>query len=280
MSPHLGNCHGDLKKLEVEFHSGSVLLRGELYLPERQPAPGILVCHAMHAEGFRWLPLYRLFAQKASATGFACLLFDFRGCGRSEGQFDYGWGEQEDARAALEFLMNRSEVDPFKAFAVGRSLGGTIAVYGLARDFRVKGFALWATPPDHYKNIRNFIVKRYGRLRYAMFLLLSYSDNIHDLGKATRIELFGLRLRLRDLRRKTMALHSPYILRVDHAPVLLLIGDKDEYVTLQEIKDFETAIDGKVRRHILPNTGHTFKGEEASVIEATLEWFEGLLRGR
>jgi len=264
--------------LEVEFHSGSLLLRGELYLPERQPAPGILVCHAMHAEGFRWLPLYRSFAMNASASGFACLLFDFRGCGRSEGLFDYGWAEQEDARAAFEFLLNRSEVNPSRAFVVGRSLGGTIAVYGLARDFRVKGIALWATPPDHHKNIRNFIVKRYGRLRYATFLLLSYLDSLHDLGKTSRIELFGLQLRLKDLRRKTMSLHSPTVLGVERAPVLLLLGDKDEYVTQQEIKDFEKAIDGKVRSQILPNTGHTFKRAETSLIEATLGWFEELLK--
>jgi pimeloyl-ACP methyl ester carboxylesterase len=265
-----------MKKLEVEFDSGSLVLRGELYLPDRQGAPGILVCHAMHAEGFRWLPLYRSFAEKASERGFACLLFDFRGCGRSEGQFDYGWGEQEDARAAFEFLLSRKEVDPNGAFVVGRSLGGTIALYALARDHRVWGFALWATTPDHHKNIRNFIVKRYGRLRYALFLLFSYLDRSHSAGKRMRIELFGLRLRLRDLRRKMMALHSAQLLsKIEHAPILLLIGDKDEYVTLQEIREFE--IVGNERSRILANTGHTFKGAEGLAIEATLGEFEELL---
>jgi len=235
----------------------------------------------MHAEGFRWLSLYRSFAEKASASGFACLLFDFRGCGRSDGQFDYGWGEQDDARAAFEFLMNRKEVDSTEAFVVGRSLGGTIALYALGRDPRVGGFALWATPPDHYRNIRNFIVKKYGRARYATFLLLSYLDNLHDLGKVTRIELFGLRLRLRDLRRKTMALHSAQLLeRIDHAPVLLLIGDKDEYVTLEEIREFKNVIGGKTRSQTLADTGHTFKGAETLATEATLGWFEELRKGQ
>ncbi len=268
-----------MKKLEVEFPSGSLVLRGELYLPDRQRAPGILVCHAMHAEGFRWLPLYRSFAEEASEHGFACLLFDFRGCGRSEGQFEYGWGEQEDARAAFKFLLNRTEVDSTGAFVVGRSLGGTIALYALARDRRVRGFALWATPPDHHKNIKNFIVKRYGRLRYAIFLVLSYLDSLRDLGNATRIELFGLRLRLRDLRRRMMALHSAELLsEIEHGPVFLLLGDKDEYVALQEIQEFEKAIGGSARSLTLANTGHTFKGAEGLAIEATLGWFEELLK--
>jgi pimeloyl-ACP methyl ester carboxylesterase len=268
-------------KVDVEFHSGSLLLQGELYLPDRQKAPGILVCHAMHSEGFRWLPLYRSFAEAATERGFACLLFDFRGCGRSEGRFDYGWGEQEDARAAFQFLQNRKEVDAKVAFVVGRSLGGTIALYALARDERVKAFTLWATPPDHYKNIRNFIVRRYGRLRYLSFLLLSHIDSLHDLGKATTIELFGLRLRLRDLRRKTMALHGTQLLTAnEHAPVLLLIGDKDEYVTPKEIQEFEKAVGGKVRSQTLTKTGHTFKDAEGLVASTTLEWFEEQLKAQ
>jgi alpha/beta superfamily hydrolase len=266
-------------KQEVQFHSRGHLLRGELYLPDREQAPAILICHAMHAEGFRWLPLYQSFAEKACERGFACLLFDFRGCGRSEGKFDYGWGEQEDARDAFEFLLSRKEVDASAAFVVGRSLGGTIALYALAGDHRVRGFALWATPPDHYGNIRNFIVGRYGRVGYLSFLVLSYIDRIHDLGKAARIELFGLTLRLKDLRSKTMALRGAQLLsEIEHPPVLLLIGDRDEYVTLKEIEDFEKSVSGKVRSQTLADTGHTFKGAEDLAVKATVEWFEGLLR--
>jgi len=270
-----------MKKLEVEFHSGNLLLRGELYLPNRQEAPGILLSHAMHAEGFRWLPLYRSFAEKASEHGFACLLFDFRGCGRSEGQFDYGWREQDDARAAFEFLLSQKEVDSGGAFVVGRSLGGTIALYALARDRRVKGFALWATPPDHYSNIRDFIVKRNGRFRYALFLALSYLDRSHNAAKPMRVELFGLRMRLGDLRRKTMALRGVKLLsKLQHAPILLIVGDQDEYVTLREIAEFEKSVGETARSVVLAGTGHTFKGAEGQIIEATLAWFEELLKER
>jgi alpha/beta superfamily hydrolase len=265
-----------MKKEEVQFRSGDLVLRGELYLPHRTPAPGILVCHAMHAQGFRWLPLYRLFAEMAAKKGFSCLLFDF--CGMSEGQFDYGWGEQRDAREAFEFLVSRKEVDPTSAFLVGRSLGGTIAIYSLVHDPRVKGCALWATPPDHHQNIKSFVVKRHGRVGYLVFLLLSSIDRFHDVTRLMRLDVFGLKLRLKDLRRKMMSLRPSQLLASkNHPPILLLIGDEDEYVTMSETMKFERSLTERKRLKVLSGTGHTFKGEEEKAVSATLDWFEGLL---
>jgi len=270
-----------MSKREVQFHSGNRVLRGELYVTRRKSAPAILVCHAMHAEGFRWLPLYTTFAERASERGFACLLFDFRGCGRSEGEFDYGWGEQEDARAAFEFLLSQEETDSTCAFIVGRSLGGTVALYSLMRDPRAKGFALWATPPDHRLNVKQFIIKRYGRFRYLLFCILSYVDQLHDVTKAMRIEVFGLTLRLRDLRRKLMALNTGKLLSSsEHPPILLLIGDGDEYVTLREAENFQKSLRKEGFSLSILRTGHTFKGAEDEAISITLGWFEGLLKSR
>lgn len=267
-----------MKKEEVQFRSGTLVLRGEIYLPEQTPAPGILVCHAMHAQGFRWLPLYRIFAETAAERGFACLLFDFRGCGMSDGEFDYGWGEQRDARAAFEFLLSRREIDATTVFPVGRSLGGTIAVYSLIEDPRVKGCALWGTPPDHHRNIRNFIVKRNGWFGYVVFLLLSLLDEYRDVTRAMRIDLFGLKLRLRDLRGKMMTLRPARLLsRENHPAILLLMGDRDEYVTLSEAELFEKSIGGRKLLIVLTGTGHTFKEAEKAITSLTLDWFGKLL---
>jgi alpha/beta superfamily hydrolase len=266
-----------MKIEEVEFHSDKMKLRGELYLPDRERCPGILVCHAMHADGFRWLPLYRTFAQKAAERGFVCLLFDFRGCGMSEGKFDYGWGEQRDARAAFEFLMNHEMVDPASAFVVGRSLGGTIAIYSLYNDPRVKGYALWATPPDHYLNIRRFIEKRRGKVGYGFFLLLSLMDRIIDVTRVMKLEMFGLNLRPKYVRSKLMTLDgSELIAGINQPPILLLIGDGDDYVSLSEARQYEESISGRKRLIILPKTGHTFRGAEDKVASSTLDWFDEL----
>lgn len=262
---------------EVQFQSDKLTLRGELYLPDRDRSPGILVCHAMHREGFRWLPLYRTFARKAAERGFACLLFDFRGCGMSEGEFDYGWGEQRDAKAALEFLLGYKQLDPASAFTVGRSLGGTVALYSFIDEPRVKGYALWATSPNHHLNIKNFIMKNRGKLGYAFFLLLSVVDRFWNVTRVVKVDLWGLNMRPNDVRAKLMALSGARLIsKGNHPPILLLIGDQDDYVSLEEEKSYEESMPGKRRLVVLPKTGHTFKGAEEEVSSLTLDWFQEL----
>jgi len=266
-----------MKIEEVQFKSDNTVLRGELYRPERGNVPAILVCHAMHAEGFRWLPLYRTFARKAAERGFACLLFDFRGCGMSEGKFDYGWSEQRDAKAALGFLLAQKDVDVSKAYAVGRSLGGTIAIYSLIDDPRVKGYALWATPPDHKRNIRNFIEKTRGKFGYSFFVLLSIVDRVINVRRIIRVDLWGLKMRPKDVRRKLMSLSSSRLIsHKNRPPILLIVGDEDEFVSTTEERDYERSILGNKRLIILKGTGHTFKGAEEQVASTTIDWFEGL----
>src|ERR671922_3090318 len=83
-------------------------------------APGLVICHPH--------PLYggdmennvvRGMAEAFAAAGFVVLRFNFRGVGRSTGHHDEGIGEQEDARAAMEWLMTRSGVDRARVFLAG-----------------------------------------------------------------------------------------------------------------------------------------------------------------
>ena len=45
--------------------------------------------------------------------GYGVLLFDRRGEGRSEGEPNtFGWGGDEDIKAAIRYLKTRPDVDP------------------------------------------------------------------------------------------------------------------------------------------------------------------------
>src|SRR5439155_10989962 len=78
-----------------------------------------VVCHPHPLYGGT---LHNKVVHRAAATlhalGAAVLRFNFRGAGKSDGWFDGGAGELEDARAALEFLEARY---PDARFWVGRS---------------------------------------------------------------------------------------------------------------------------------------------------------------
>lgn len=59
-------------------------------------------------------------------SGFECLRFNFRGVGQSEGRFDGGIGELDDALAALRWLGERHPDSPI--WLAGFSFGAAIAV--------------------------------------------------------------------------------------------------------------------------------------------------------
>jgi dipeptidyl aminopeptidase/acylaminoacyl peptidase len=71
--------------------------------------------------------------------GYVVLRFDFRGCGKSEGERGrlICLEEVEDARNALDYLAARPEVEPSRIALMGESFGAAVAVYGGGTDPRV-----------------------------------------------------------------------------------------------------------------------------------------------
>jgi hypothetical protein len=83
-------------------------------------------------------------AKALARIGCAVLRFNFRGVGRSAGAFDEGIGEQNDFRAALDFVRARYREAPL--WAAGMSFGSWIALTSGATDPRVSALIGIATP--------------------------------------------------------------------------------------------------------------------------------------
>ena len=65
--------------------------------------------------------------------GYGVLLFDRRGEGRSEGQPNiFGWGGDEDIKAAIRYLQTRGDVDPKRIGGIGLSVGGELMLEAAA----------------------------------------------------------------------------------------------------------------------------------------------------
>src|SRR5919197_6612784 len=117
----------------VQFTSSGHQLAGLLHLPadyrkgERRPA--FLVMHGFgsrkDSDGMR------IAAELYASLGYVALRFDFRGCGESEGARGrvICLEQVQDARAALEFLLDRPEVDAKRIAVYGHSFGAAVAVY-------------------------------------------------------------------------------------------------------------------------------------------------------
>ncbi len=121
--------------LDVEFPSGDAICRAWLYLPESgQPPPVIVMAHGLGAVREMRLNAY---AERFTAAGYACLVFDYRHFGTSDGEprqlLDID-RQLVDWSAAIVFVRSRTDVDPDRVVLWGTSFSGGHVIVTAARD--------------------------------------------------------------------------------------------------------------------------------------------------
>lgn len=124
-------------------------LEGVLWLPEGVDAPRhvAVVCHPHPLRGgtMASTPVFRL-ARGLQEGGVAALRFHFRGVGASAGEHDGAGGEEDDALAALDWLLER--YPGAEAWAAGFSFGARTVAACAPRDERIRRVLLVALPVD------------------------------------------------------------------------------------------------------------------------------------
>lgn len=135
-----------MEKRVISLELEGIKLVGQAYIPEQQPCPALCLCHGIPRgtpdPGDRGYPAL---AERFSQAGFLTLIFNFRGTGDSEGNFDImGW--TRDLEAALDYLYNMSEVGTGKISLMGFSAGAAVSVYVTSQDSRVSSLITCACP--------------------------------------------------------------------------------------------------------------------------------------
>ncbi|MFA4929012.1 MAG: alpha/beta fold hydrolase [Patulibacter sp.] len=126
------------ERLDVSFRSEGTTCAAWLYVPDSpQPGPAIVMAHGLGA-----IRAMRLdaFAERFRAAGYACLVFDYRHFGDSDGEPRQllSIGRQlEDWKAAIAFARQRPEIDPDRVVAWGTSFGGGHVIVTAAQDPRL-----------------------------------------------------------------------------------------------------------------------------------------------
>jgi hypothetical protein len=114
-APHLGAAHED-----VAFTTADGLRLHGWYVPSRNGA-------AVIAFPGRKGP--QPHARMLSRHGYGVLLFDRRGEGESDGDpTSWGWGNENDLKAAIAFLQRRPDVDRERIGGLGLSVGGEMMI--------------------------------------------------------------------------------------------------------------------------------------------------------
>lgn len=100
-------------------------LEGMVHLPEGDARAIAVVAHPLPTMGGTMdNKIVTTLAKTYAELGFATLRFNFRGAGASDGAFDEGNGEVEDALAAVEHM--KEEFGPLPLILSGFSFGGYV----------------------------------------------------------------------------------------------------------------------------------------------------------
>jgi alpha/beta superfamily hydrolase len=114
------------RRIESLFIPGPAgRLEALLEEPDEVPAHACLVCHPhpLYSGTMHNKVVYRI-AKALRRTGAVVLRFNFRGVNLSEGVYDHGNGEQDDARTALGYLRERYPNLPYSL--AGFSFGSRV----------------------------------------------------------------------------------------------------------------------------------------------------------
>ncbi|CDX11776.1 conserved hypothetical protein [Mesorhizobium sp. ORS 3324] len=143
-------CHVEYFMPEVIFAGPAGRLEGRYQPSKEKSAPIAIVLHPHPQFGGTMnnkivYDLFYMFQKR----DFTTLRFNFRGIGRSQGEFDHGTGELSDAAAALDWVQSLHP-DSKSCWVAGYSFGSWIGMQLLMRRPEIEGFISVAPQPNTY----------------------------------------------------------------------------------------------------------------------------------
>ncbi|MFC1938303.1 alpha/beta hydrolase [Chloroflexota bacterium] len=119
-----------MKQTPITFPCGDILLEGVWHLPEIDKlTPAVIVCHPhpLHGGSMSNNVVFAI-CETLAQWSIAALRFNFRGVGRSGGEYGGGISEREDVKAALALASSTTGIDREMVGLAGYSFGASVAL--------------------------------------------------------------------------------------------------------------------------------------------------------
>jgi putative redox protein len=229
-------------------------LSGVLHHPTEKGARGaVILCHGM--ESNKESDKLVLLGQALAQRGLLALRFDFA-CAGPAGKFEditYS-GEVEDLRDAFSFVRDRH---PGEIAILGSSMGGTVALLFAAQEATVAALVTIAAPahPEAFPSriLTPAQLQQWRETSYTFYHGQRLNVSLlYDLEK----------INVLDVARKISC------------PVLILHGDSDEVVPVEEAHELHAYLSGPKKLSILEGADHRLS--DATVMKRALtdaiEW--------
>lgn len=235
-----------------------LMLSGKLYTA-RPGGTIIIVCHGFTGSkegGGRALKM----AKELGVKGYATMLFDFSGCGESEGDFaDVSLTRHiGDLKCTIDFCR---ELGFERIITVGRSFGGTTAICVGQAESKVAGVCTWSAPGalgEVFSGLRKQIKDND---KNDQLLRMSGEANAPRIKKSF----------IDDLER-----YDPFTqaAKIAPCPLLIIHGTDDQVVPLENAHSiYQTANEPKKIQLIL-GADHQFTGRHPEVWKLFFSWLD------
>ena len=216
------------------------------------PGLGIVLAHGF--TGALDKPTFRAIATQLSAYG-GVVSFDFRGHGASGGASTVGDAEVLDVDAAVAATR---EYGYQRVVTVGFSMGGAVAI----RQAALRGVRTFS-PPDGVVTLS--AVSRWYRVDTGPMRRLHWAVMTRS-GRAFARRLLGTRIAA-DGWSPAPTPPDEIVGRVAPIPLLLIHGDQDPYLTMDNADDLYAAAREPVTLWVWPGFGHAESGMSADRVD-------------
>ena len=245
---------------KISWKSNGFKIIGEVYVPTdgSQPYPALALCHGIPAKvkgpDDRGYPLL---AERFCGEGFFVLIFNFRGAGLSEGNFDIlGWAR--DLEGALDYLALRPEIDQKRVFLMGFSGGAAVSIYVAAHRKEITALVSCASPAEFRdlttgKGMEGFLThaREVGIIKDPNF-----PASLKDWKKGFQV--------VKPL---------DWIDRLPPRPLLIIHGTADDVVNVTHARNLYEKVKGKAEFFLVEGGGHRLRVEERAMKKA-IEWLK------
>ncbi len=215
------------------------------YTPARKDRSGaqdlVVIGHGVTANKDRAWAI--TLAEALAAAGFASLRFSFSGNGDSEGDFR----QSTPSKEAEDLATVLDACEQWQVTYVGHSMGGAVGVLRASKDPRIQRLVSLAGMVE----TADFARRKFGELTPG-------KDNMWDKPECPLSQTF-----LDDMAAIGSVLDLAQEIKV---PWLLLHGNKDEVVPMQESEMILSRSGGSVDFIAIPDADHVFSGEAAGVM--------------
>jgi hypothetical protein len=245
----------------VKFNSKKTVLEGTLTIPKKkEPLPAVLLLGRTDGSDRENQGLFTRLAGRLGEEGFAVLRFDRRGIGGSGGTaLSATSGEQyEDTIAALDYLLQRKEIDVNRVAVIGHGEGAFFASKLASDKKNVKTLILMSPMISlggetdiGFDNLNEMAKRLKWDDQYLKLAMKSRMETIETVKKAKgdRMSILNTRCFLKKMK-EDLAANPTDIIRKVEAPVLILHGKEDELVPAKAAATLDKALE------VSGNTNH------------------------